>query len=337
MKKILSLTLALLLALSVFAGCAPTSDTQSGKEDQTPQDTNPVTVKIAGLKGPTSMGLVNLMDKAEKEETVDDYVFTMAAAATEVNPSLIQGELHMAAIPANLASILYKNTNGAIRVLAINTLGVVYIATKGADVSRVADLKGKTIYATGKGSIPEYALKYILSQNGLDPETDVTIEWKSEPTEVVAIMKNSESAVAMLPQPFVTVAQSQVEGLTVAINLNEEWEKLDNGSLFITGVLVARADFIENNPEAVERFLEEYKASVEALNGNVEDSAVLVEKYGIVNAAVAQKAIPYCNVTFIEGEEMQTALSGCLEVLFEQDPASVGGQLPADDFYYNGK
>jgi NitT/TauT family transport system substrate-binding protein len=335
MKKILSLSLVLLLAFSLFAGCTKPDDTTVDTPDDGKEAT-PVTVKIAGLKGPTSMGLVSLMNKAENKETLDNYEFTMAAAATEVNPKLIQGELDMAAIPANVAAILYNNTKGGVKVLAVNTLGVVYIAEKGNTVTDIASLKGKTIYATGKGSIPEYALKYILAQNGVDPENDVTIEWKSEPTEVVAIMKSSENAVAMLPQPFVTVAQNQVEGLHVAINLNEEWEKLDNGSLFITGVLIARTEFIENNPEAVARFMAEYEASVNDINTNVEECAALVEKYGIVNAAIATKAIPYCNLTFIDGEEMETALSGCLEVLFNQNPASVGGTLPADDFYYNG-
>ena len=354
MKKLLSLTLALLMMLTFAAGCTkPDADEdvnndqqlqdqlpdEGSEEPEQPEETpvTPVTVRIAGLKGPTSMGLVSLMDKAEKGQTVDTYEFTMAAAATEVNPKLIQGELDMAAITANLADILYKNTNGAVKVLAVNTLGVVYIVEKGETLTDIASLKGKTIYATGKGSIPEYALRYILSSNGVDPDTDVTIEWKSEPTEVVAIMKSSDAAVAMLPQPFVTVAQTQVEGLRVVHNLTEEWNDLGTDGRFITGVLVARADFIEKNPQAVARVLEEYKQSVEFINANLEEGAALVEKYGIVKAAVAQKAIPYCNIVFMEGEEMKTALEGCLNVLFEQNPASVGGQLPADDFYYDAE
>ncbi len=323
MKKILALLLTFVLLATFMLGCG--GETESSK---------PVTIRIAGLKGPTTMGLVKIFEAAEEGTAKNDYEFTVAGTADEITPLLLKDELDFAAVPANLASVLYNRSEGEIVTLAINTLGVVYIVEKGDSVESLEDLKGKTIYATGQGSTPEYALRYILSQNGIDPDKDVTIEFKSQPDEVVALLKKNDSGIAMLPQPYVTVAGNNIEGLEIKIDLNEEWEKLDTDSMFLTGVLVGRREFIENNPEAVATLLEEYKASTDFVNANPEEAATIIEKAGIVKAAIAKKAITYCNITYIDGKEMKTALSGYLKVLFELNPKSVGGKLPADDFYY---
>ena len=330
MKKLLALTLTLLLITAAFAGCG----NMKNGESSAPAPVSKADINIAGLKGPTTMGLVKVYDDNEKGVANNNYTFTVAGSADEITPKLTKGELDIAAIPANLASVLYNKTQGKIKVLGINTLGDVYIVEKGNAIKNLADLKGKTIYATGKGSTPEYALRYILKENGIDPDKDVTIEWKSEPTEVVALLKQGANGVAMLPQPYVTVAQGSVEGLRIAINLNDEWNKLGNDSMFITGVVVARTEFLENNKTAVDAFLKEYKASTDYVNKNVEAAAALIEKVGIVKAPVAQKAIPYCNITYIDGAKMKTALTGYLQVLFDNNPASVGGKLPDDNFYY---
>lgn len=298
-------------------------------------ETEQVTLRLGGLKGATSIGMVKLLSDAEKGETQVNYDFTMAAAADELAPLMIQGKMDVLAVPANLASVLYNKTEGKVQFAAVNTLGVVYVVEKGGEtVQTVADLKGKTIYATGKGTTPEYAMRYLLSMHGLDMDKDVTMEWKSEPTETVAAMKMQDNAVAMIPQPFVTVAQGQVENLRVALDLTKEWNALDNGSMFITAGLIVRKEFAEKNPEVFQAFLNEYKASTEYVNQNPAEAAQLVEYYGIVKAAVAEKAIPHCNITYIEGEEMKTALSGYLQVLFDMNPAAVGGKLPGEDFYY---
>jgi len=162
----------------------------------------------------------------------------------------------------------------------------------------------------------------------------VTFEWKSQPAEVVAMFQEGTATVAMLPQPFVTVASTQVEGLRVAINLNEAWEALDNGSALITGVLVGRREFVEAHPEVVAEFLARYEESIAFANENVEEAATLVEEYGIVKAAVAKKALPHCNLRYIDGSDLQTALTGFLNVLFEQNPKAVGGKLPDAGFFY---
>lgn len=353
MKKGIALFLTLALMLAMLAGCGANQaaqDTQPATEAPTTAQTQPteapteapapaeepVTIRIGGLKGPTSMGLVKLMEDDETGVSANDYEFTISGSADEVTPKLIQGEMDIAAVPANLAAVLYNNTEGAVELLAVNTLGVIYIVEKGESVQSVADLAGKTIYATGKGSTPEYALRYILSENGVDPDKDVTIEWKSEPTEVVATLSAAEEGVAMLPQPFVTVAQASVEGLRVAIDLTKAWDDLDNGSMLITGVLVVRRDFAEAHPQALAKFLEEYEASTAFANENNADAAQLIEKFGIVKAAVAEKALPFCNITFIAGEDMRAPMDGYLQVLFDQNPKSVGGALPGADFYYAG-
>ena len=342
MKKGLAACLALVMCLSL-AACG-------GTEQETTEETpvvESVTVRVAALKGPTAMGMVKLMSdsaaaaESGEEPTGNTYDFTLAASADEVSPKLMQGELDIACVPANLASVLYNRTDGGIVTLAVNTLGVLYIVENGNSVQSMADLAGRTIAASGKGSTPEYALRYLLSENGIDPDTGVTIDWKSEHSECVAALASGAATIAMLPQPFVTVAQTQLPDLRVALDLTEEWDALDNGSALLTGVVVARADFVEEHPAAVEEFLTSYAESVEWVNANTAEAAELIGGYDIVDAAVAERALPYCNIVCITGSEMKDMLSGYLQVLFDAAPASVGqdaetgeGGLPGDDFYY---
>lgn len=219
---------------------------------------------------------------------------------------------------------------------AVNTLGVLYVVTTGDDITSVADLAGKTIYTTGKGTTPEYVLNYVLTQNGLTPGEDVTIEYMSEATEVLAAMQASSGyPVAMLPQPYVTTAQMQMEGLKVALDMTEEWDKVSPDSALVTGVVVARKEFVEQNEAAFNEFLEDYKASTEFVNANVDEAAALVAGYEIVpKEPIAQKALPECNITFISGADMKAKVSGYLKVLYDQNPEAVGGTLPDDAFYY---
>ncbi|MBR3273154.1 MAG: ABC transporter substrate-binding protein [Clostridia bacterium] len=290
-------------------------------------------VRVGALKGPTAMGMVQMMaDKA------DAYDFTLAAAPDEIVPLLVKGELDIAAVPANLGSVLYNNTQGAVKALAINTLGVLYIVERGDTVHTVADLKGRTLVTAGKGSTPEYALNYILTGNGLDPEADLTIEFKSEHAECLAAMLQDESVVAMLPQPFATVAQAKAEDIRVALDLTAEWDALQEGaeapSAMITGIAVARAAFVGENPEAVTQFMADYAESVKFAQEDVEGAAKLIGQFDIFEAGPAQKALPFCNIVFIDGADMKDRLGGYLAALMAQDPAAVGGALPGEDFYY---
>ena len=330
-KKLLALGLSLALTLSLTACGQKAAEPEQPEEPaqteepevEAPDGTEADTAhfRIAALKGPTAMGLVELMSLSDtanemmegKENVVstgNTYEFTLAGSADEVTP--------------------------AVEVLAVNTLGVLYIVENGETVQSMADLKGQTIVAAGKGSTPEYALRYLLTENGIDPDKDVTIDWKSEHSECVAALASGQASIALLPQPFVTVAQTKIEGLRMALDLTAEWDKLDNGSALITGVIVARRDVVEANPGAVDSFLQNYAASVEWVNGNTAEAATLVGEYGIVDAAVAEKALPYCNIVCITGSEMKDKLSGYLKVLSEAEPSSVGGTLPGDDFYYGG-
>ncbi len=302
---------------------APTAETEPAAPD---------VIRVAALKGPTAMGMIKLMDDNSENS---GFEFTIAGAADEITPSIIQGNTDIACVPANLASVLYNKTEGGVKVLAVNTLGVLYIVQNGEPtIASVSDFAGKTIYASGKGATPEFALRYILTQNGLDPDSDVTIEWKTEHTECLSALLNDEGSAALLPQPFVTTAQTKNEGVSVVLDLNKEWENLNNGSALITGVVIARSEFAEQYPAAVDSFLSEYSASVEYVNANTADAAQLIGKFDIVPAAVAEKALPFCNIVFISGAEMKEKLSGYLNVLFDSEPTSVGGAVPADEFYY---
>ena len=344
-QKLLSVSLTLFLLLSLTAcgqSAAVPDQSPASPEAAAPEPDQPdvpadlpadsVQVRTAALKGPTAMGLVHLMSTPGAEQ---DYDFTLAGSADEVTPALIKGDLDVACVPANLASVLYNKTEGGIVCLAVNTLGVLYIVEKGDTVQTVEDLRGRTIVSAGKGATPEYGLRYLLAQNGIDPDQDVTIDWKSEHAECVAAMAAGTADIAMLPQPFVTAAQGKIEDLRTALDLTAEWDALDNGSAMITGVAVARRAFVEEHPELAERFLEEYAASVSWVNANPAEAGALIAEYGIVeSAALAEKALPQCNIVCLTGQEMYDKLSGYLRILSETAPESVGGRLPRDDFFY---
>lgn len=293
-------------------------------------------VRVGSLKGPTSMGLVYLMDKAQKGETENHYEFTMTGAADELVGKIASGDLDIALIPANVASVLYTKTQKNVTVLDINTLGVLYVVASDDSIASVADLKGKTVYMTGKGTTPEYVMNYLLKENGL-AAGDVDLQFKSEATEVASLLKENPEAIGVLPQPFATAACVQNEALKPVVDLTEAWNALnqDSGSMLVTGVTIVRSDFLRENRSPIQMFLEDHRESAQYAVDHVDETAELVAAAGIVEKApIAKKALPYCNIVCMTGQEMKDALSGYLNVLYEQDAKSVGGQLPGDDFYY---
>lgn len=348
MKKILSLLLAFSLALSLAAcgGSASSaassaavsevaSSAAASEEEETAAPLSATEqLRIAGLKGPTTMGLVNLLSMEQAGTAAMDYDLQLYGAADEIVPLLIKGELDMAAIPANLAATLYQKTSGGIQAVAVNTLGVLYVVEQGDTVHSMADLKGRTILSTGKGTTPEYVLRYLLTANGLDPDKDVDIQYYSEATEVTAQMATTQDAIAVLPQPYVTAAGLKDDTLRVALDLTAEWDKVADTQL-ITGVTVVRKAYAEENPDVVAAFLADYAQSVNAANTDLEGTAALCEEQGVVaKAAIAKKALPNCNIVCLTGEELKADVSGYLQVLYDADPAAVGGTLPGEDFYW---
>ena len=356
LKKILAAVTAAALALSLAAcgGSAssvssassePASSAVSSSEEETTVPTESEPLRVAGLKGPTTMGLVNLLGLSTDSKADENglkpgqdgsVLYNMYGAADELVPLLVKGDLDAACVPANLAATLYNKTQGAVQVACINTLGVLYVVEKGDTVQSMADLKGKTLVTTGKGTTPEYVLRYLLSQNGIDPDKDITIEYTSEATEALAKVQAGEVSIAMLPQPFVTAAMAQTEGLRIALDMNAEWQAVA-GSPLVTGVLLVRKDAVEADPARFADFMEKYKLSTEQANTDPEGTAALCEAFGVVaKAALAQKALPQCNIVFETGDAMKTDLTAYYKVLFDADPTSVGGALPGDDFYYAG-
>ncbi len=334
MKKIISLLLAVLMIFA-FAAC--------GNEDleEQKQAVQPADFSIGALKGPTAMGLAEVIAASQELETAhvakealhNNYSFELAGSPDELVPALLRGDLDIACLPANLAAVLYAKSEGKIKVIGINTLGVIYIVDTDGSVKSMEDLKGKTIVASGQGSTPEFALKYLLSENGIDVDKDVDIQWRSEHAECVTDLVTGKATVAMLPQPFVTVAKTKISSLNTALDLTQEWEKLDQGSSLITGVVVARTEVIDTYSKQLEGFLEDYAASVDFVNSQPEKAGEIIGELGIVDAAIAEKAIPYCNIVCITGDKVKERLDGYLEVLFTANPASTGGSLPDDEFY----
>ncbi len=337
MKKKIAVILALCLILVSLVGCTSSS---SSSEDtlQAEAFEEGEVLRVGGLSGPTTMGLVHLMDLNEKGESLGNYEFTMETDASELVAMMVSGDLDIALIPANMASILYQRMDGNVKVIDINTLGVLYIVTADDSITEITDLEGKTIYMTGKGTTPDYALQYLLSAYDMTTD-DVSIEYKSEAAEVAAVLAEEPEGIGLLPQPFVTSAIAQNDSLQMVMDLTEEWNKVqgEDGSALVTGVTVANGSLFDDETtlSEVETFMAEHRDSSEYANTNVSETAELVASAGIVaQAAVAEQAIPYCSITFIDGAEMETKLSGYLETLFAQDASSIGGEMPGEDFYY---
>lgn len=336
----LLMTVALLFTLAACGGngtedpsAAPTGESGSAAA----QD---VTLNVAALKGPTGIGMVKLMQDAKNGESSNQYNFTLAGAPDEVTAKFIKGEFDIAAVPVNLAATLYNKMEGNVQVLAINTLGVLYILENGDTVHSIADLKGKTLYATGKGSTPEYILNYLLEKNGIDPEKDITIEYKSEHAELATLMASGEVSLCMLPEPNVTSVLRENSNVHRALNLTTEWEKatsqVGEDSTLAQGCIIVNKEFAQKNKQAVDTFLTEYQASVDYVTSSTVDASQLVEEFGIMpKALIAELAIPNCNIIFLEGDTMKETMQANLEVLFQANPKSIGGAMPGDDFYYS--
>ena len=336
MKKLIALLLALSLLCCGLALAEESSEVgEHLSACSVPEKPKPrlTSVRVGTLKGPTTIGLVELMDKAAKGEADLPYEFTMDTADAFIT-KMAAGEIDIVTIPANAAAIWYNKLEGAVKVIDINTLGVLYMVAAGDGVASMADLAGKTVATTGKGTTPEWILRALLAANGI-AEDDVTLEYKSEPTEVMQALVSGAADLGLLPQPFVTAACAQNESLRVVLDMTEEWTKAKPDSQLCTGVTVVRAAFLEEHPEAVKTFLEDHAASAAFANEHTAEAAELVAAAGIIEkAAVAEKAIPKCNIVCLTGEDMKAALSGYLQALCELEPSSVGGTLPDDNFYF---
>ena len=345
-KRIFAIMACALLALTA---CGKTnvkesvSSGESGSEQTTvaqssENESSLGTIKLGGLKGPTSIGMVKLLDDAKKGSLSYSVTFDMETAPDVMAPKLLNGEVDIATLPVNMGSVLFNKSDGKVVMLDASTLGVLYILEKGdMNIKSIDDLKGKTIVAHGQGATPEYSLGYILSAHGMDINKDVTMDWKSSADEVLAAVENMDSAVVMLPQPFVTVAQTKMPGLQTVLDLTKEWDAIGTGGKLITAGIFVRSDFLESNKQLVDEFLDDYTDSVKWINENVEEASKLVEENDIIKAPVAAKAIPYCNLVSITGDEMKKNAEEYLKTLFDADPKSVGGALPGEEFYYTGK
>lgn len=332
MKKLLAilLTMALVFAL---VGCSDTDTTSTPNVSTDSEAYTAVDMSVAYMTGPTGIGMAKLNADSDAKLTANNYTFTVATAATDITGKFLKGEINIASVPTNVAANLYNKSNGKVRMLAVNTNGVLSILEKGNTIKSVADLKGKTIYSTGKGQNPEYILNYILNKNGINPATDVTINFVSS-DDLKAKLISGEAEIAMAPEPLATAVMVQNKQLNRALSINDEWSKVSDTELMM-GCVIALDSYVEANPKAVEKFLEEYEASIKFATTNIDETATYCEKYGIApKAAIAKKSIPICNLCYVTGTDMKTNVNGYYSVLFDADPTSIGGKLPADDLYY---
>lgn len=336
MKKLLSLTALLLCFALVFASCGASGEETTAADtsvaDESIESTEKALINIGLLKGPTGMGAAMLLDSNKKGTSAAEYNLTLAGAPDVLQTALINGELDMAALPTNVAAVLHAKTQGGVQILAVNTLGVIYLMTNDKEITTIADLKGKTILSAGKGTTTEYVLNYILAKNGLTVGTDVNVEYAAEHAEVIAKATAGSNDVILLPEPFVTQMKMKDAGFFMAFDLTAEWKAAGGGELTM-GCIAVRKAFAEENPDAVKAFIADYTASVNAVNSDPEAAGAVIEQFEIAKAAIASKAIPNCNMVVMTGEELKTNVSSYLSVLFDSNPQAVGGSVPAEEFY----
>ncbi len=341
MKKILSLIMTVVLIAAMFVSCASNNDTavvSSKTESVAPTSYD---VNIAALAGPTGMGMAFMLNS---DDTINNYNYTIAASPDEVTSKLLTGTYDIAALPTNVAATLYNGSQGKIKLLALNTLGVLYILEKGDSIKNIKDLKGKTVYVSGQGSTPEYVLRYLLEENGLNPNKDVKLDFTyTAHADLVAYAASGKADVVVLPEPTVTALLAQNSDMRVAIDLNEAWADVvaddddDEDSIISMGCVAVRTEFAQKNPEAVKNFLKDYEASVNKVNSDYAAASEKIAELGIVaKSAVALKALPRCNIVFVSGRKMESQIEDFYELLFEANPKSIGGKLPDDEFYYIG-
>ncbi len=330
MKKLVAILLTLALCLA-FVGCGAKDNTSSTPSEPASEKAK---VSVACLVGPTGLGMLKLMENDENGTALNDYAFTVASDPTEITGKILNGEINIASVPTNLAAKLYKNSKGKLKMIAINTLGTLSIIENGDSVKSVADLRGKTIYLTGEGSNPEYIIRYVLKENGLDPDKDVTLQFFASAQEINPKLMKEAGAVAMLPEPAATTVLTKKDTLKRALDINAEWNKISDSPLMM-GCVVALDSYISENTAAVENFLQEYSASINYVNEQTAAAAALAERYSIIaSTAIAEQAIPNCSLTFVAGSDMQKEIEGYFNVLLTADKTSIGGSLPDENFYY---
>ena len=334
MKSVWSVLFAVLLCVAMLGGCSP-------KTGEAPAPTTPegkTIVKVGVIKGPTGIGMVNLMEENKNGTTINAYEFTPSSVPQDIGSQLVSGTLDIAAVPTNLAAALYQKTGGKVQILAVNTLGVLHILENGNTITSIKDLKGKTIYSTGQGANPEYILRYVLQKNGLNPDRDVKIEFLQENEELVNKMATGDIKIALVPEPNVSAICMKNANVRKALEMNTEWEAVAGAeNKLMMGCVAVRKDFLESNRQAVIDFLSEYRVSTEKANDNIENTATLCEAHGIIpKAAIAKAAIPGCAIVLISGMTMKSQIAQYYQVLYDANPQSIGGKLPDDGFYYVG-
>jgi len=354
MKKSLILIGIMIISVMMVIGCSNDTNNavdnsavnaeDASAEETTEEVTEEVTetpveraeLRIATLKGPTGIGMVQMMENDELDTSAVDYTFDLVGAPDQIIGKVVQGEVEIAAVPTNLASILNVKTEGQVQLLAVNTLGVLYVLENGEEIQSIEDLKGKTLRSSGKGASPEYILNYVLAENGLTD--DVTVEYAVEHGELATTTTAGDTALALLPQPFVTSTLLGNSDVRIALDLTKEWEKVTGGSVLPMGAIIVNKAYAEANPEVIASFMAEYQASVEFVNASPVDAGLLVEKFGILpKAALATKAIPNCNITLIDAQTSKESVMKFYEILKGYDPKSIGGSMPEDSFFYEAK
>lgn len=329
LKKLFALLLVAAM-LATLAACGTKQDETKTTEPSTVSDEREVKTKVAVLNGPTGLGLSKFKNDRSYAYTVDYH-----SDPQEIVPLVIKGEVDIAAVPLNLAANIYKKTNGAVQMIAISTLGVLHVLSADESIKNVADLKGKTVYATGQGSTPEYIINYILEKNGIDPEKDIDLQYKSAHNELATLAVEGKAEICILPEYFATKVALKSEKMKKVIDLTDEWNKVSEAQLAM-GCYIARKEYIEANPEIIAEFIDFAEISTNYVNEIMLSTSFLLSEKLFETKEEAEQAVKGSNMVMITGEEMKQIAASNFEVLYNAAPAAVGGELPNDALYYVG-
>jgi NitT/TauT family transport system substrate-binding protein len=339
-RRIFYLLLLGLICISLAACNQPAADSQGEPVSTQPTEgLEKARIRIGSLLGPTGMGMVKLMEANEQGTSAAEYEFALMAGPDDLIAKIINKEIDVAALPTNMALLLYNRTEGQIQLAAVNTLGTLYLLDQTGAINSVVDLRGKELGISGKGATPDFVMQYLLKHHGLEVDVDVKINYFIQHSDLAAALAAGDMKIGLLPQPHVTTALIRNQNLRIALDINEEWQKTTTGNFELPmGCIVVQKEFVAGNKEAFGQFLAEYRESVAFVNeeSHLEEAAQLMEKHGILpNAAIAKAAIPYCNIVFLEAQDARASLDEYYQILYDFEPSSIGGQLADEDFYYN--
>lgn len=329
MKRSLVVTMLILSFLTLILNA---EGAREGSE-ATAALAEPLQLTVAGLKGPSSIGMLRMI---ESEPVFGEDVETEYQIVDEPQlmiARIMSGEADIAAVPINLAAVLY-NKGAPYRLGAVTGDGLLHIVSSREDIGSVEDLKGKRIYCIAQGSTPEFVLRYVLEKSGIDPDTEVELDFSFDHVAIAPQLIAGKVDLAVLPEPFVSIVASKNPAVQPVIDLQQVWAELSGtGDTYPITATLVRNSLYREHPEALKAFFAAYRESIDWANANPAEAGGLAGKYMEMPAPIIAKAMPRLNLRYQSPREARSRVEELYQVFHGFAPASVGGTIPGDEFY----